>query len=515
MKRLLCIALSVIMVLSILAACEGNSNEQVDNNITGVFSVGYAKADITPAQPVPLAGYGDNAERISTGVLDPLYATCIAFTDAEGNTVILFNLDLGQTPTELITAIRERISEEAGIPTDHVHMSASHTHNAYDASTTALAGVVNANNNFIERCVEAAKAALADRKPAQMYGSFARPDGLNFVRHYILSDGTMCAFRLGQLPRDQIYGHIWKADNLLQVIKFTRDGGKDVVMINWQSHYYGTGDANYYSLSADYIGAMRNELEAQLDCHAAFVLGGSGNLNCTSQIKTENHNKGYQEHGKMLAAAAIESMDNMQPLETGTIHVLQNHFVVPETVKKNELTAFGFGDFGMVFAPWEIFDVHARGVRDDSKYTYTFYASCASGSWGNHYLPHDAAFDYSCYEVSTTYYPRGTAELIQATLTELINKCFDESGQTQKTRADGYNSTPFVPVTDGKEYTNLSVGDITSFPPTLGGFYSGYFTDGTNVKYVLIETEELVKQICELATVKFLFDDRGIVVGIA
>lgn len=514
MKRLFCIAISVILVLSVFAACGESSNEQGDSNIAGVFSVGYAKADITPEQPVPLAGYGDNAERISTGVLDPLYATCIAFSDAEGNTVLLFNLDMGQTPGDLLATVRERISEETGVPATHVHMGASHTHNAYDPSATALGGVLDANNKFIERCVEAAKAALADRKPAQMHGSFARPDGLNFVRHYVLSDGTMCAFRLGQLPRDQIYGHIWKADNLLQVIKFTREGGKDVVLVNWQAHYYGTTEANYYSLSADYIGAMRNELEAQLDCHAAFVLGASGNLNCTSQIKTENHNKGYQEHGKMLAAAAIESMNNMQPLETGTIHVIQNQFVVPETSKENELAAFGFGDFGMVLAPWEIFDIHARGVRDDSKYTYTFYASCANGSWGNHYLPHDAAFDYSCYEVSTTYYPRGTAELIQAELTTLINKCFEESGQTQKTRSDGYTSTPFVPVTDGKEYANLSAGNITGFKKTVAGFYSGYFAEGTNVKYVLIETEELAKQICELETVKFLFDDRGIVVGI-
>ena len=57
MKRLFCIALSVVMVLSILAACGGNSNEQVDNDIAGVFSVGYAKADITPSASVPLRTY--------------------------------------------------------------------------------------------------------------------------------------------------------------------------------------------------------------------------------------------------------------------------------------------------------------------------------------------------------------------------------------------------------------------------------------------------------------------------
>lgn len=60
MKRLLCVALSVILMLSLFVACGETGNAQANSEIAGVFSVGYAKADITPEQPVPLAGYGDN-----------------------------------------------------------------------------------------------------------------------------------------------------------------------------------------------------------------------------------------------------------------------------------------------------------------------------------------------------------------------------------------------------------------------------------------------------------------------
>ena len=516
MKKALTLLLCTVMLVSMFIACgtseEGNQTDKITS-----FSVGYSKVDITPSDPVPLAGFGDNNERISTGALDPICATCIAFSDTDGNTVIVFGLDMLNTPVDIVKLAREQINAATGIPTTHIQFTASHTHNSYDQASTGNPHVATARTKFLEQCVKAAQEALADRKPAKMFGSFSRPDNLNFVRHYVLSDGTYQAYKLGTLPRDQIYGHKWKADNLLQVIKFTREGGKDIVLVNWQSHYYGSNgvESDYYKLSADYPGALRDELETQLDCHAAFVLGGGGNINCTSQIKSENHNKGYVEHGKMLAASAIESMQNMQPLETGTIQLKQHDFVAPNTIAENELTAFGFGDFGMVFAPWEIFDIHAKGVRDDSKYTYTYYASCANGGWGNRYLAHEESFSYYCYESSTARYPMGTAELVQEALTKLINECFDASGQTQKERADGYTSTPYVPVSDGLVYTNPQPGNMDTFKLGVNGHYYTMFIEGTNVKQLLIKNEEIAKQMNEKETMKLLFDDRNIVVGIA
>ena len=52
---------------------------------------GYARADITPEGSVHMQG-GDWRNRISTGVLDPLYATCIALTVGD-ETVLLYTTD--------------------------------------------------------------------------------------------------------------------------------------------------------------------------------------------------------------------------------------------------------------------------------------------------------------------------------------------------------------------------------------------------------------------------------------
>lgn len=45
------------------------------------LSIGYAQVDLTPEEPVALCGYGDDAQRISEGVLDPVTGTCLAITD--------------------------------------------------------------------------------------------------------------------------------------------------------------------------------------------------------------------------------------------------------------------------------------------------------------------------------------------------------------------------------------------------------------------------------------------------
>lgn len=513
MKKCLAFLLIIATALCLFVGC-GEKTDTPETVTINSFSVGFAKVDITPTGSVPLSGFGDNIERMSNQVMDPLYATCIAFSDTEGNTVLVFGLDLLNTYGNVVTDLRKTIAEETGVPFTNVLFSASHTHSGYDQGSDAVSSVKEANQVFSERCLQAAKDALADRKPAQMYGTFTRPDGLNYLRHYILFDGEYDAYHLGERPKEEIYGHAWKADNMLQMVKFVREGGKDVIMVNWQAHYYGANKINYNGISADYPGVLKSELETQLDCHAAFVLGGAGDVNSTSQLPSENHGKGYIEHGKMLAAEAVKAAANFQPLETGTIHLEEFPFVAEGTMKENYLYTFGFGDFGMAFAPWEIFDVHARGVRDDSSYPFTFYASCATAGSQNMYLAHDASFDYDCYEAATARYPRGTAEAVQAQLTKMLDSCFAASGQTKKARPEGYTSTESEGVCDGLEYINPAPGKADSVKAGKNGFYIMTLVQGSTAKAWLVDNEELAMQMLEKSTMKILVDDRNIIVGI-
>ena len=56
--------------------------------------VGHSKLDITPSESVPMAGLGNSSQRKSKLVLDPIFATCLAITDADGETVLMFSIDI-------------------------------------------------------------------------------------------------------------------------------------------------------------------------------------------------------------------------------------------------------------------------------------------------------------------------------------------------------------------------------------------------------------------------------------
>jgi len=77
---------------------------------SNTLQVGFGRTKITPAEPMPMAGFGDSDKRMSQGVLNDLYTTCIAFTDSNGSTYLHFHNDLIATPKSIFLPIRETIS---------------------------------------------------------------------------------------------------------------------------------------------------------------------------------------------------------------------------------------------------------------------------------------------------------------------------------------------------------------------------------------------------------------------
>ncbi len=513
MKKFVAFFLCVTMVLSLFAGCGGDEEKPAANGSApaGVFSVGYGNTIVTPATSVPLGGYNNSADRFSTGSEYPFNAVSVAFTDAEGETVLYIALDL-LLCYGFVDSFRNLLSEKLSLPKDHIMIHCDHNHSGPDmafddpsiAQYTAL---------LTSGVLSSAEAAMADRKPATMETTFCRPERVNTVRHYLLADGNYQAEGVGAVPKADLIGHYGVADNLLQLVRFNREGGKPVVLINWQGHPRGTDPSTI--ATGNYYSVMRSYLDKNLDCHSIFILSGSGNLNNNSQIPGEVRFEDYIELGEGLGAEAVEAAKNFTPANVGNITITENNFdtLGNSGMRTVPLYAMSFGDFAMVMAPFEIFDTNARGVREASDFKMTFYSSCTNKSMG--YLPTDASFEWEiAYEVRITNFPKGTASKIQEQLTNMLAEQFAASGNQKQEKPEGYIQPEFVPKTDGKTYTNPVPGKLDGYRAVNNGFFALQLLEGMNIKNILTISEEVAKEVLAQTTVQLIFNEQNVVVGI-
>ena len=514
MKRLFCLLLCAVLLLGLLAGCSGGEETQSgDEDMAAAFSVGYGKADISPEESVYLIGHNEpKEERMSTAVAESLYVTCVAFTDEENETVLFLATDLLYVRKEQSDQIREAISKDTAVPFDHVILHCSHNHSGPDASDLVYFQLLK------ERCQSAAKDAMGDRAPAQMFTAFSRPEGYNFVRHYLLTDGTYMGEAVGAVEKDMLVGHTHKCDNLLQLVKFSREGKKDIVMMNWRGHPWGTEPVSHTTATPNYPGVMRQVAEEGLDCLGVFVLGASGNSNNGTQIPEEDRfGKRYQELGKALGQEVIKTAENFIPAKTDKIQFEENIYLGDSVYGSDfevPLYVFSVGDVAFTTAPFETFDTNEVYVRENSKFKMTVHAS-VTNDWQS-YLPTPESFSWEYrYEVRVTQYPQGMAETVADQLLEMLNRIFEAGGYQEEEKTDGYITPEFIPYTDGVEYMIVGAGSTNAYCAVENGFYQiNVLADG-KVKQKLVRNEETAKIIIQKDYAKFLFNEQGVIVDIA
>lgn len=429
--------------------------------------VGYARADITPDEALPLGGYGNALKRVATGTRDPLMATCVALSDAKGETILVYSLDLLYFPDEYFPFLRQRVSKDTGIPEDHVMLCATHTH-----SGPSLGAYVTIETPWAKKLSDAvARAgveALADRKPAQLFAAGGEVPGMSFIRHYKQEGGKYCGANFGFYTEAKIIAHTGKADWTFGLVKCVREGGKDVLMLNWQVHPCLTMYGSEYS--ADYVAVLRELIEEKTGADFVFYLGAAGNLSTVTRIPEEEVTQDMEAYGSAVVGYVLSALEALQPLAGGEIRVASAVVEHPvnhtEDHKKdaalevraffeetNDLTATKrfarergmnsiyhanavirktdmgqtrtipiqaavAGELAFAFAPYEMFSGNGAELKENSPFSATFVNSCSNGYYG--YLPTQDAFDYNCYEANTTPFAPGIGEKLSQTFVKLM-----------------------------------------------------------------------------------------------
>ncbi len=435
--------------------------------------VGFGRAVMTPDFPCMLSG-GGYPKRIHTNVFEDIFSTCVAITDENDTTALIFALDIIHTGKPLTDPLRETASEATGVPVDHIFFSAIHTHSAPNFVDTAVGGK-EFRQLLLTAVAKAAKAAMADRSPAVVSTGQTQAKGLVFVRRYKLADGTIEGASGNFTTCKERVAHAYDSDETIQIIRFAREGKKDVLMTNLGAHSTFNGATHLTNLSADFGSAVRDNIEANTDCLVAHFMSAAGDQTPTTRMQSDDHGLNYRQYGDRIGQLIVAALPQLKEVNAGNIAVkydecvlatnrenlhrlddarriwkmfqqegfakttpvahaegfasvyeamaIQAHAELPETVTIG-IEAMALGDISFAFASYEMYSQNGAFVRENAPYKMNFVMSLTNGS--NGYLPSDMGYEINCYEAYASRVARGSgeklADLFVKMLTELKDK---------------------------------------------------------------------------------------------
>jgi neutral ceramidase len=273
------------------------------------FRAGFAKADVTPAAPMPMWGYGARHDALSQGVRDPLFAKAVV-VEAGDQKVALVGLDLGRSPdAEAMARIRAAVKEASGVTC--VMISGSHTHHGpvlelrdvegqgKGKFDDAVAYVAELERKLIGVINEAA-GQVQDARIG--WGSAIVP--MNRNRHKKFE------------PKP--------TDSELSVIRFDNLEGKPIaLLINFAAHPTMLPGEDL-RFSAEWPGQMMYHVEEALGTNAGFLQGAAGDMSCNPPEGVS----GIEAFGQAIGAEVVkiaEAIETKVP-ETPSIQSTDEDF---------------------------------------------------------------------------------------------------------------------------------------------------------------------------------------------
>ena len=270
------------------------------------FRVGFSRVNIDPPLGIPVRGY--YVDRFASGILDHLHINMIAFscdapeytqtpvynpdtgryedrqTETYGKCILMACIDNCGLPTVQCDEYRSLISRKTGVPADRIYLHSDHTHTA--PTTLAEDGGYPEHKEMIAKYAElvgvrfadAAAAALKDMKPARMGFCIGRaPERIAYIRRYKMKDGT--TMTCPPINDPNIDHPIGELDQRVNVVRFDREGGDTVVILNYGLH---ADTLNLDQISPDWPGELAKTFEAAVpDAKIVTFVGAQGDVGST------------------------------------------------------------------------------------------------------------------------------------------------------------------------------------------------------------------------------------------
>ncbi|MBL9176703.1 MAG: hypothetical protein JNM65_01495 [Verrucomicrobiaceae bacterium] len=276
---------------------------------SAAWQAGVAKADITPAESVPLAGYGGKT-RMSQRVEHPIWLKALALKDDSGAISVLVTADLVGLSDKMIAVIAKNALEEHRVPRERLILNTSHNHSCpvtedvlwlYYEFTPEEAAVKDRYTQMVyAKYDEVIGKAIANLAPAEL----AFEQGLA---------GVAVNRRRSRGAESRAFGG--QVDQDVPVITMKTGTDPKAIVFGYSCHTTALGGL---SINGDYAGFAQLELEKSFPgCVAMFVQNCGGDANPLPRIRGKDMEATELAgmYGKVLAESVRQVVaGTMKPL---------------------------------------------------------------------------------------------------------------------------------------------------------------------------------------------------------
>ena len=313
------------------------------------FKVGFSSVNIDPELGIGISGY--YVPRFAKGILDSIEVTGLAVS-SDGTDVIMLSVDNCLIDKDIDDTIAAGVEARIGVPAYNVIVTATHTHTApLLKKTSAFEADITKIDNYrvfmIEKCIEAAVLAYNDLLPAKMGFAIGQaPDRVAYIRRYKMKDGS--TMTCPPINDPNIEGPIGELDQRVNVLRFDREGGESIVLMNYGLH---ADTVNGEMISADWPGVMRRTVSKVLDgTKCIFFPGAEGDVGSTNvhpipgdmndtEISFDNEMKSpgmARFVGRALTGTILQVYDKVAYTDDTSIKVIRRELKIPANVPNKE-----------------------------------------------------------------------------------------------------------------------------------------------------------------------------------
>ncbi|GAB3174560.1 neutral/alkaline non-lysosomal ceramidase N-terminal domain-containing protein [Telluribacter humicola] len=390
----------------------------------GPLQVGWAKINITPNQPTPMAGYGNRRGKPYEVVHDSVYVRAMVL-DNGSTRAAMVAADLLIVPPTVVERLKAKLAA-TDISFNQVFLGATHSHNSIGGWGDTITGELFAgeyNPDVVERIAQAMFQAIIrardTMKPAQMT-YWETIDSLNV--------------------RNRLVGEEGEVDPEVRTIQFTTKEGEKAILTSYAAHSTLLG-SKVMQLSRDYPGLLVDSLERSTANFAMYMAGAVGSMGPVEKGKDDFEELVNQANGvkqsinspeaikETQSSAIIQAITLPLPLRDPSPR-LTNIFVLRPWVFR-----WAFGDYPIYVKALRIGDVLMIGMPADfsgelvaeldayatQRGLNLMITSFNGGYIG--YITHDKYFNRDTYEtVTMNWYGPYNGAYLQEVVRDIVDK---------------------------------------------------------------------------------------------